>query len=318
MKEYKTFNQQLTILRNRGLIVPTDGKPKRFLEQENYYNVINGYKDLFLLKDTHGKPVEPETYLSNAHFNELKTLFLFDRELRFLFLKYLLIFENSFKTVISHEFSRKYPKANSYLDIANYREDDPKGVLKQISILTKTIHDNVGAKGAIKHYIEDHGSVPLLVLVNYLTIGNLSYLYGALKDSEKNIIAKYYAEKYMKQYKNSKILRINSKDMESALKIFNLVRNQCAHDERLYNSDYKNIRVSNIANYLEITNYNNRRIVVAILYLKILLNKDYYKKFHSELNAIFKQYKNGFKTVSFEDILNIMGIDLLELDKLKN
>ena len=33
---------------------------------------------------------------------------------------------------------------------------------------------------------------------------------------------------------------------------------------------------------------------------------------------IFKQYKNGFKTVSFEDILNIMGIDLLELDKLKN
>lgn len=74
MKEYKTFNQQLTILRNRGLIVPTDGKPKRFLEQENYYNVINGYKDLFLLKDTHGKPVEPETYLSNAHFNELKTL----------------------------------------------------------------------------------------------------------------------------------------------------------------------------------------------------------------------------------------------------
>lgn len=170
MKEYKTFNQQLTILRNRGLIVPTDGKPKRFLEQENYYNVINGYKDLFLLKDTHGKPVEPETYLSNAHFNELKTLFLFDRELRFLFLKYLLIFENSFKTVISHEFSRKYPKANSYLDIANYREDDPKGVLK----------------------------------------------------------------------------------------------------------------------------------------------------LHSELNAIFKQYKNGFKTVSFEDILNIMGIDLLELDKLKN
>lgn len=100
-------------------------------------------------------------------------------------MKYLLIFENSFKTVISHEFSRKYPKANSYLDIANYREDDPKGVLKQISILTKTIHDNVGAKGAIKHYIEDHGSVPLWVLVNYLTIGNLSYLYGALKDSEK-------------------------------------------------------------------------------------------------------------------------------------
>lgn len=50
MKEFKTFNQQLNILRQRGLIVPTDGKPKRFLEEENYYNVINGYKDLFYKK----------------------------------------------------------------------------------------------------------------------------------------------------------------------------------------------------------------------------------------------------------------------------
>ena len=51
MKEYKTFNQQMIILRSRGMTVPSDGKPKRFLEQENYYNVINGYKDLFLKRD---------------------------------------------------------------------------------------------------------------------------------------------------------------------------------------------------------------------------------------------------------------------------
>ncbi len=317
MKEFKTFNQQLTILRNRGMIVPTDGRPKRFLEQENYYNVINGYKDLFLCKDAQGNTITPEAYLPNTHFNELKALFLFDRELRFLFLKYLLIFENSFKTIISYEFSQKYPRANSYLEIANYRDDDPKGVLKQISILTKTIHDNVGGKGAIKHYIEEHGSVPLWVLVNYLTIGNLSYLYSALKDSEKNIIAKYYSDKYEKQYKPTSTLRISSEDMESALKIFNLVRNQCAHDERLFNSDYKNIRVANIANYYGIINYNNRRIIVAILYFKVMLNKSYYKKFHSELSEIFNKYKNEFQTVSFNDILNIMGIDLNELEKLK-
>lgn len=317
MKEFKTFNQQLTILRNRGMVVPTDGRPKRFLEQENYYNVINGYKDLFLCKDNQGNAVIPETYLPNTHFNELKALFLFDRELRFLFLKYLLIFENSFKTVISYEFSQKYPKANSYLEIANYRDDDPKGVLKQISILTKTIHDNVGVTGAIKHYIEEHGSVPLWVLVNYLTIGNLSYLYSALKDSEKNTIAKYYSDKYEKQYKPTNTLRISSEDMEAALKIFNLVRNQCAHDERLFNSDYKNIRVSNIASYFGIINYNNRRIMVAILYFKAVLNKSYYKKFHLELNGIFDKYKNEFQTVSFADILNIMGVDLNELAKLK-
>lgn len=99
--------------------------------------------------------------------------------------------------------------------------------------MAKTIHDNGGKRRAIKHYIEGHDSVPLWVWVNYLTIGNLSYLYSALKDSEKNIIAKYYSDKYAKQYKSSNALRISSEDMESALKIFNLVRNQCTHDERL-------------------------------------------------------------------------------------
>ena len=316
MKEYKTFNQQLTILRNRGLTVPTDGSPKRFLEQENYYNVINGYKDLFLQKDASGKYVVPERYIPNTHFNELKALFLFDRELRILFLKYILIFENSFKTVISHEFSKKYPKPNSYLEIKNYVGDNPKKVLQQISILTKTIHDKVDKNGAIKHYIEEHGSVPLWVLVNYLTIGNLAYLYDILLDSDKNAIAKYYSDKYKKQYNERSMVRLSSEDLGSALKIINLVRNKCAHDERLYNSNFGNVRVADIARYYGCSNYDNKRIVVAIFYLKVLLNKKYFQKFSVELNEIFKRYQNEFKTVAFTDILRIMGIDMGDLQKL--
>jgi abortive infection bacteriophage resistance protein len=316
MKEYKTFNQQLTILRQRGMIVPTDGTPKRFLEQENYYNVINGYKDLFLKKDINGLPLDPEEYRENTHFKELKALFLFDRELRFLFLKYILIFENSFKTVFSHEFSKKYPKANSYLELQNYVDNNPKNVLKQVSILTKTIHDQVDKEGAIKHYIETYGSVPLWVLVNYLTIGNMSHLYNVLKNTEKNTIAKYYSDKYAKQYGATSSLRISVEDMQSALKIFNLVRNKCAHEERLYNSDFGNVRVASIATHFGMSNYDNRKIVVAIIYLKVMLNKNYFKKFYSEFMDILKRYRGEFVTVSFDSILDIMGIDLNEIQKL--
>lgn len=316
MKEYKTFNQQLKILRQRGLQVPTDGKPKKFLEQENYYNVINGYKDLFLQKDENGNPITPERYLDDTHFDELKFLFLFDRQLRILFLKYILIFENSFKTVLSHEFSRNYKKPNSYLEIKNYVDNSPKKVLHQISILTKTIHDKVDRKGPIKHYIEDHGSVPLWVLVNYLTIGNLSHIYDILKDTDKNKIAKYYSDKYNSQYCTTLRLRISSKDLQSALKIINLIRNKCAHDERLYNSDFGNVRVSNIANYFGFRYYDNTKIIVAILYLKVLLDKNYFKKFYSELNKLFKDYEDKFNTVQFDEILNIMGISLADLERI--
>ncbi|MDO5084861.1 MAG: Abi family protein [Erysipelotrichaceae bacterium] len=317
MKVYKTFNQQLSILRSRGLIVPTDGKPKRFLEQENYYNVINGYKDLFLKKNKDNTPLVPEVYLDGTHFNELKALFLFDRELRILFLKYILIFENSFKTVIAHEFSRAYQKENSYLEIQNYVNDNPKKVLQQISILTKTIHDNVDKNGAIKHYIEEHGSVPLWVLVNYLTIGNLSHLYDILKDGDKNSIAKYYSHKYKNQYHTSRDLKIQSSGLKSALKIINLVRNKCAHDERLYNSDFGHVGLSGVSDYYGMNKINNKKIVVVIIWLKVLLDKKYFQIFYSELEKIFKKYQEDFKTVKFDSILKIMGINIKEIQKLK-
>ena len=73
-------------------------------------------------------------------------------------------------------------------------------MLRQVSILTKTITDQVDKEGAIKHYIEEYGAVPLWVLVNYLTIGNISYLYTALKTSDKNNIARFYSDKFNKQY----------------------------------------------------------------------------------------------------------------------
>ena len=315
MKEHKTFNQQLTILRNRGVVVPTNGKPKRFLEQENYYNVINGYKDLFLVKDSNNLPVEPELYQAGTHFNELKALFLFDRELRILLLKYLLIFENSIKTTVAYEFSKKYPRKNAYLDIANFVDNDPKKVLQQISILTKTIHDKVDRTGAIKHYIEEHGEVPLWVLVNFLTMGNIANFYNILTDSTKNIIAKFYTDKYRTQNKDN-TFRLSSADLSACLKVANLVRNICAHDERLYNVNLRNVRISQIANHFGIRRYDNKRFIVVILFLKIVLDKKDFQRLYKALMNLFNQYADEFKTVVFDDILNTMGIDLTELEKL--
>lgn len=315
MKEHKTFNQQLTILRNRGVVVPTNGKPKRFLEQENYYNVINGYKDLFLVKDSNNLPVEPELYQEGTHFNELKALFLFDRELRILLLKYLLIFENSIKTTIAYEFSKKYSRKNAYLDIANFVDNDPKKVLQQISILTKTIHDKVDRTGAIKHYIEEHGEVPLWVLVNFLTMGNIANFYNILTDSMKNIIAKFYTDKYRTQNKDH-TFRLSSADLSACLKVVNLVRNICAHDERLYNVNLRSVRVSQIANHFGISRYDNKRFIVVILFLKVVLDKKDFQRLYKALMHLFKQYADEFKTVVFNDILKTMGIDLTELEKL--
>lgn len=58
MKPFKTHRQQLRILRDeRGLTINDGSRAMRILERENYYALINGYKDLFLIKDDTNRPV---------------------------------------------------------------------------------------------------------------------------------------------------------------------------------------------------------------------------------------------------------------------
>ena len=48
MKEFKTYDEQIQLLKSRGLTFVDEDFAKEKLEEENYYSIINGYKDLFL------------------------------------------------------------------------------------------------------------------------------------------------------------------------------------------------------------------------------------------------------------------------------
>lgn len=70
------------------------------MEKENYYNVINGYKELFI--DRPATTYNKEVYKSGTKFDEIFALYSFDREIRIIYLKYILKIENHFKTVVAH------------------------------------------------------------------------------------------------------------------------------------------------------------------------------------------------------------------------
>lgn len=78
----------------------------RILERENYYNVINGYKELFLASKA--TATTDEVYKTGTTFDEVYALYNFDRELRNIYLKYLLKLENTFKTVIARAADGSY------------------------------------------------------------------------------------------------------------------------------------------------------------------------------------------------------------------
>jgi hypothetical protein len=93
-KEFKTYEEQVSILESRGLLISDPAEAQRILSKVNYYKLINGYKTLFI----NDKVSTDEQYRLPATFVELYSLYIFDEELRFIFLKEFLAIENHLKS----------------------------------------------------------------------------------------------------------------------------------------------------------------------------------------------------------------------------
>ena len=101
-KIFMTYAQQIKHLKSKGLIVSNSEMPKRVLANENYYNVINGYKELFVDKDKSTE--EKEVYKVGSNFSELYSLYKFDCELKAVLLKKYLF---SYLNIIYKKFTYK-------------------------------------------------------------------------------------------------------------------------------------------------------------------------------------------------------------------
>jgi abortive infection bacteriophage resistance protein len=219
-KPFMNTDSQIDQLRSRGLNI-SGSYAKRIIEKENYYNLINGYKTLFLASS------DPEQYKEGTGFKELYALFLFDRELRSLFLRYLLEIENNIRSVLAHDFSKKYGHGN-YLKIENF-DMNPRfvgDVADLISGLHRDIANQIKRKNPmIMHYALKYADVPPWVLVNVISLGTLSKFYSHLKQKDQNDIGRHF--------------KLMPHDMKTYLKNLSLARNWCAHDERFYDKRVK-------------------------------------------------------------------------------
>lgn len=309
MKPFQTHRQQIGILRGRGLTINNGSTAMRIFERENYYNVINGYKKLFLMKDQNGTVTVPEAFVSGSTIEEIYDLFSFDRELRNLFLKYLLIFENSIKSKVAYRFSEKFKEPHAYLLWKNYSNASLNQVLNLIAIISNKIKQRSSDRhnNSIKHYLYEHGNVPLWVLVNDLTLGNISNFYQVLDDSLKDTIAKDFSLQFKRDYgANFQIIKESIVDV---LKIGNLIRNLCAHEERLYNFKlHHQTRTRHNSQLLSIPERElDGRLFTMFALLKLVLPKKDHKDLQASLDKLFNTYKSKFNTVPFDDILKIMG-----------
>ena len=116
-KIFKNLDEQIQILLAKGLTINDVSKAKEILMRENYF-FISGYRHLFMSSN------KENYFIDGTTFDELYGMFLFDRKIRNIMFKFILVVENNLKSIISYELSRKYGyKEKDYLNPKNYIQD---------------------------------------------------------------------------------------------------------------------------------------------------------------------------------------------------
>lgn len=241
-KEFKTIGQLVELLESRN--VRTDEDTANILRRESYYAVVNGYKGPFLDRDAM-QSSDDDVYKDGTTFRQIYDLFLFDRDLRAAVFPYLIRAETILKNAVVYAFCDHYRKHEAYLDRSNYVSakdmlvpasfdgNKSKEHRTNLNRLMRRLNDKLDPdKGKlrpfVKHYLDSYGSVPLWVLQNDLTFGNIAHFYQLQKRGVQN-----EACRIVRQVAGHGA-RIGAREL---LRVFNVLvdfRNIYAHDDRLY------------------------------------------------------------------------------------
>lgn len=237
VKVFASHDEQINILQQRGLAVPDQAGAKRILSRENYYALIDGYKEPFLERDERLNPYGLEQYRKGTEFGHVYALYRFDRELRMLMLNELLKFEKNMKSKIAYRFSEKFKEMDSFLSPENYSLDsrhhhERDRIISTLANLIKSHKKRDRVKyPAIREFYDKHKNVPLWVLVNFLSLGQIINFYQVIDEQLRERIARDFAEEYSEEYEP---VRLKASELDAILGVSFPFRNKSAHEEVLY------------------------------------------------------------------------------------
>jgi len=295
-KRFKTLDEQIEIFRYKGLIVKDDEYARNILLRENYF-FLNGYRHLFMKSNNN------RLYINGTTFEELYSLFLFDRSFRNIIFKYLLVIENNTKSIIAYQLSKKYGyKESDYLRAKNFDTSPEK--TRQVNDLIKKMKRQVRVNGrqhtATSHYLNNYGYVPLWILVKVLSFGIVGELFSVLKKEDRLAICDLYD--------------IDVDVYTSYLPILANYRNLCAHEDILFsNKTQRSIDDTMYHHILNIekTNdeyiYGKNDLFALIIIMRQLLNQTEVKNLILEIDHELDNLEFNLRSIPVGKVLHAMG-----------
>ena len=301
MKEFKTIAEQISILESRGMYVGREASA--ILLRENYYSVINGYKDPFLDKKAMQSSAD-DVYVEGSRFEWVFSLFQFDRELRRITFSYLIQAEAALKTATVYAFCENHRGCSDYLERSSFCSArdmlTPKAfkgnkaslhsnnMNKLMEFLNRKLVVGPATRPFVAHYIASYGEVPLWVLSNDLTFGNMSHFFQLMKRGDQNSVCKYLFETTLRAEGDRKI---TPHEVLRAYDVLTHFRNLCAHDERLYcakvgNDDY----------------------ATMLKLMEVALPRDVVRNMKKDIRHLLQRYNGELNVITAHDLGNCLGL----------
>ncbi len=295
-KTFKTLDEQIDIFKSRGLVITDLEKTKNILLRENYF-FISGYRHLFM------KSWKDSKFITGTTFEELYAMFVFDRRVRNIFFKNLLIVENNIKSLISYQLSKKYGfKEKDYLNPKNFSKDPIK--IRQVHDVLNKVKRQIRVNGkqhsATMHYITNYGYIPLWILVKVLSFGIVSELYNILDESDQLAIASIY--------------NIDVETLSIYLAILSNYRNLCAHEDILYDHRTQKVIPNTKYHYLlniDMTddeyNYGKNDLFSVVIIMKQMLTENEFREFINEIGYEIDMLEGKTNILPITSFLNKIG-----------
>ncbi|MGZ3836022.1 MAG: Abi family protein [Mucilaginibacter sp.] len=242
-KPWKSYQEQLNQLTQRGLIVTDTDKALHYLERIGYYR-LSGYWFPFRersetccpLVATNGKKfkrgatdrIALDEFKTGSSFQDAVDLYVFDKKLRLVVMDALERIEIGLRVDISHSLGKKDPFAYLKPDLLfegfSKKLDENTGLTEHHQWLTKQASLISRSKEEfIKHNKIRYGfPLPIWVVCEIWDFGTMSTLFAGMTEADQDAIASKYGLS-------------NGRTFASWLRSLNYLRNVCAHHSRLWN-----------------------------------------------------------------------------------
>lgn len=232
-KPWLSVADQLERLRERGLVIADADRAAAVLREVGYYR-FTGYLHPFRTSSTtHGADgrtglLVGETFHPGTNFTDAEALLAFDRRLRLLVLEAVERIEVAIRSQLAHTLGRSSPFAHEHAEnfTSTFTETsatDSSSSPHERWLLRLQERQRSSDEAFVTHFRERYdGRMPIWAVIEVLEFGQVSRLYGGLRNDLATEIAHAF------DVPTKKLL-------QSWLACLNYVRNVAAHHARLFN-----------------------------------------------------------------------------------